>query len=336
MKKLKYLIGLVILIAIALWLIFLLKNPAPRTNKTEEIIIIPKGATLSSVADSLAHYDILRSKLTFKLAARLLGASTNIQPGSYRIAYGLTNTEIVSRLTGTAYAIIFEVTFPEGSHLRRVASIAKQKLGIDSVLFMKLVKDTAFIHSLGIPRAARTAEGYLFPETYRFYVSVSPQDLIKKMAEEWKAKISDSLLLEAKKMGFSVHEFMTFASIVEAEAERADERDTIAGVYWNRLKLGMKLDADPTVQYGLGLNRPVNADELLTPNSYNTYLNEGLPPGPINNPGKASIIAALHPAHHDKLYFVARRDGSGGHYFSKTMKEQEKAIRMSNRNEYGK
>ena len=332
-KLIKYLIGIILLIILALWLIFFWHNPASTTAKTEELIIVPKGASFSQVADSLSRYDLIRSKFTFKLAAKLVGSSSKLKPGSYRIAYGLTNTEIISRLTATEFAIIFEVTFPEGSHIRKVASIAKQKLGIDSVAFVTLCKDTAFIRTLGIPKEAKTVEGYLFPETYRFYVSVSPQELVKKMVAEWKEKVPDSLLRKAKELHFTTHQLMTFASIIEAEANRPDERDTIAGVYWNRLKIGMKLDADPTNQYGLELNRPITGAELRIPGKYNTYQNIGLPPGPINNPGKAAIIAALSPARHDKIYFVARRDGSGGHYFSRTPSEQSVAIRKSNANQ---
>jgi UPF0755 protein len=214
-----------------------------------------------------------------------------------------------------------------------VASIAKEKLGLDSAMIVRLARDTAFIHSAGVPNAARTAEGYLFPDTYRFYLMMTPQELLKRMVSRFHEVVSDSLLAGAKDLAMTPTQFLTFASIVEAEAQRADERDTIAGVYFNRLKIGMKLDADPTVQYGLGLSRPITHDDLLKDNPYNTYLNTGLPPGPINNPGKAAIVAALHPAHHDKLYFVARRDGSGGHYFSKNIAEQEKAIKQSNRNQ---
>jgi UPF0755 protein len=299
----------------------------------EEIVIIPKGATLSSVADSLAAKDLIRSKLLFKLAGKILGASKEIQAGSYRIEHGINNLEIISRLTSTSYAILFEITFPEGSNIRRVASIARQKLFLDSALFVKLAYDTTFLRSLGLPHEAKSAEGYLFPETYRLFVSVNAKELMTKMVGEWKQRVNDSLIKHAASLGLSTHRFMTLASIVEAEAQRADERDTIAGVYWNRLKINMKLDADPTVQYGLGLDRPITAAELRKENPYNTYMNVGLPPGPINNPGIAAIKATLNYAKHDKIFFVAKRDGSGGHYFAKTMAEQERNIRRSNKNE---
>jgi UPF0755 protein len=332
MKFIKYAtIGAIVLIGV-LYITFFLKNPA-KENAKEIYIIVPKGASLSSVSDSLAKYDLIRSKLLFKMAARILGTGSRLQPGSYRMAYGLSNTEIITRLTGSEFAILFEATFPEGSNIRRVASIAKEKLGLDSALFIKTASDTAFIHSLGIPREAKNAEGYLFPDTYRFYLMMTPQELVKRMIARWKEMLPDLLLARRKDLHLSVHELMTLASIVEAEAHLPAERDTIAGVYWNRLKIGMKLDADPTVQYGLGLSRPITHDDLFKENPYNTYLNIGLPPGPICNPGKPAVLAALAPAKHDKIYFVARGDGSGGHYFSHSSAEQEKMIRRSNRNE---
>ena len=323
---------LAVVVLLALYCLLLWKNPS-KENAKDIYILIPKGASVGSVADSLAKYDLIRFKLTFKIAARLVGAGSRLQPGSYRIAYGLSNTDIISRLTGTEFAILFEATFPEGSHIRRVASIAKEKLGLDSALFVRVANDTAFIHSLGVPHEAKTAEGYLFPDTYRFYLMMTPQELVKRMITRWKEMIPDSLLAKRKEMGLSVHSLMTLASIVEAEARLPQERDTIAGVYWNRLKIGMKLDADPTVQYGLGLSRQITHNDLLKDNPYNTYQSTGLPPGPICNPGRPAILAALHPAKHDKLYFVARGDGSGGHYFSRNGEEQGKAIRKSNKNE---
>jgi UPF0755 protein len=331
-KILKYIVVAAISLVAALYLIFFLKNSS-KENAKEIYVIVPKGSSVAAISDSLAKYDLLRSKLTFKLAARILGTGSRLQPGSYRIAYGLSNTEIISRLVGTEFAILFEATFPEGSHIRRIASIAKEKLGLDSAIFVRLASDTAFIHALGVPREAKTAEGYLFPDTYRFYLMMTPQELVKRMISRWKEVIPDSILSRRKSLGLSVHELMTLASIVESEAKLPSERDTIAGVYWNRLKMGMKLDADPTVQYGLGLSRPITHNDLFKENPYNTYLNVGLPPGPICNPGKAAILAALNPAKHDKIYFVARSDGSGGHYFSHSEAEQEKMISKSNRNE---
>lgn len=331
MKKiLLVFVGILIALALLGYVILFWNNPTYPEKNT--IVNIPKGSSVAAVADSLSAHHMIRSKLFFKLAARIEGAGSKIQPGSYRIAQGLSNAEIISRLTGTEFAIIFEITIPEGSSIRRIASIAKEKLGLDSSMIVKIAHDQAYIHGLGIPKEAKSAEGFLFPDTYRFFLLMTPQELVKRMIDRFNEVITDSLLA-TNQTKLSRYELITFASIVEAEARRPDERDTIAGVYLNRLKIGMKLDADPTIGYGLQLNRAVNHDDLLKENPYNTYQIVGLPPGPINNPGKAAIIAALHPAHHDKIYFVARRDGSGGHYFSKTIAEQQRMITLSNRNQ---
>jgi UPF0755 protein len=269
--------------------------------------------------------------MTFELAARTLGMAKKLHAGGYRIAYGLSNLEIVKRLTGTEYLLILEATFPEGITMYRAASIAHTKLSLDSAMFIQYATDTGFIHELGVPREAKTAEGYLFPDTYQFMLTADPKSLVTLMIRRWKRIVRDSLYDQSPKSR-PLHEVMTLASIVEAEARVPAERDTIAGIYANRLRIGMKLDADPSVQYGLHLTRPITHEDLLVPNPYNTYQNAGLPPGPICNPGAASIRAALSPVRHELLYFVARRDGSGGHFFGKTLDEQSHNIALARRN----
>lgn len=330
-KSLKLLAALAVVCVVSLYVIFFLPNPsAPGAPNVQ--LIVPRGAVVGAIADSLAAHGLIRSKLAFRLAARLLASAEKIQAGSYLIAYGLTNTEIVSRLTGREYAIVFEITIPEGSHIRRIASIASAKLGLDSARLVRLAHDAAFLKSLKLPPEAKSAEGYLFPDTYRFYVSLAPEELLRRMHARWSEMMRDSHLVRMRQLGLTTHELMTFASIVEGEAQAPEERDTIAGLYWNRLDRGMKLDADPTVKYGLALDRPITAAELRIDNPYNTYLHPGLPPGPINNPGVAAIKAVLYPAKHNKLYFVSRGDGSGRHFFSRTIAEHNRRIAESNWN----
>jgi|SRR5581483_8267325 len=314
----------------AVYYVFFLDNPG--RGHAEEIIGIPAGTSVAALTDTLAAHDLLRSRLAFQIAARTLGAAKKLHAGLYRIAPGLSNSEMIRRLTGSEYALILRATFPEGITIYRAASIAKEKLGLDSGIFMRFATDTAFIHSMGIPKSAHSAEGYLFPDTYEFLLSANPKGLVTRMIKQWKKIVFDSIY-EKSNEERSLQEIVTLASIVEAEAKLPAERDTIASVYLNRLKIGMPLDADPTVQYGLRLTRPITHTDLEVPNSYNTYKNAGLPPGPICNPGAASVRAVLHPAKTNYLYFVARRDGSGGHYFSRTMAEQERMIRLSNANE---
>jgi len=321
---------LFLFIAWTLYSIFFSSNP--KVSSKEEVIIVPKGATVAILTDTLEAHHIISSTTKFKIAAKLFGLGSKLQPGTYRIAYGLSNAEIIKRLTGGEYAMILQATFPEGLPMWRVAQIAHNKLGVDSLLFIQAVRDTQFIHSLGVPREAKTADGYLFPDTYKFFFSADPKSIVEIMITRWKNVVNDSLRTRAKQLGLSTHELMTFASIIEGEAKLKTERDTIAGVYWNRIKKNMLLQADPTVQYGLGLQRPVTHDDLEKSNPYNTYLNVGLPPGPICNPGKASVLAALNPTPHEFLYFVTRKDGTGGHYFSKTLDEQTRMITQSLKN----
>ncbi|MEO6940008.1 MAG: endolytic transglycosylase MltG [Candidatus Kapaibacterium sp.] len=321
---------LILAAVLGVYVLFFLKNPA--SDSPPVMIIIPKGASIQSVTDSLVEHHVLRFKWSFKWSARLMGASSKLHAGAYKVAYGLSNKDIVQRLTGTEFALVVQATFPEGLTIRKVSLIAKEKLGIDTTLFMRYATDTAFLHSIGVPKAARTAEGYLFPNTYQFILSADPKTLITRMVTKWKSVVTDSMRKKAQELELTIPELMTFASIVESEARLATERDTIAGVYWNRLDKDIKLDADPTVQYGLHLDRPITHEDLLAPNPYNTYTNKGLPPGPINSPGAAAIRAVLYPAKHNKFYFVARRDGSGGHFFSNSLDEQSRMINVAHRN----
>jgi UPF0755 protein len=317
---------------VAAYFIFFMKNPVQKNAKKEAQIIVPKGTTVAMLTDTLAKHGVIQSTGTFKIAASVLRLKNKLNAGGYRIAYGLNNAEIIKRLTGSEYALMLMATFPEGITALKASRIAANKLKLDSNMFRKLVQDTAFLREQGLPKEAKTAEGYLFPDTYQFFISADPKSLITLMIDRWEKIVSDSIRQEIKKRGMTVHEFMTLASIVEAEARVPSERDTIAGVYANRLRIGMKLDADPTVQYGHGLERPINGADVRRDNPYNTYLRKGLPPGPINNPGKAAIMATLNPAKHDFLYFVARRDGSGGHYFSKSINDQSRMIGVSRKN----
>jgi len=320
-------------ILFGVYYIFFLKNP--KTTQTEIVISIPRGMTVAALSDTLSAHGLLRSPFAFSLAARTLGTAKKLHAGLYRIAPGLSNSEIVRRLTGSEYALILRATFPEGITVYRAASIAREKLGLDSVIFLRFAFDSGFLHSLGVPHDVKSAEGYLFPDTYEFLLSADPKGLVMRMVKQWKKIAADSLYQKADSTPLTIEQVMTMASIVEAEAKLPRERDTIASVYLNRLRIGMALDADPTVQYGLHLTRPITHEDLLAPSSYNTYLNRGLPPGPICNPGAASIRAVLHPAASRYLYFVARRDGTGGHYFSRSLAEQERMINLAKSNASG-
>ena len=205
-----------------------------------------------------------------------------------------------------------------------IAKELDEKLGIKTHFFEDEVRNKNLLDKWGIQ--ADSFEGYLFPNTYQFNENESPSDIINVMVQEYKRNLSDVMLIQLSQIKMSEQEVLTLASIIEGEAIYDKERAIISGVYHNRLKKGMRLQADPTIQYILkdGPRRLLNRDlKIVSP--YNTYLNKGLPPGPINNPGIESIKAALFPAESDYLYFVAR--GDGYHTFSITEKQHNKAKR---------
>ena len=209
-----------------------------------------------------------------------------------------------------------------------MAYVLKKDALIDSANFVNLAFNKNFADSIGIGKTS--LEGYLLTGTYEFYEKSSVEEVISKMYDNFQKFLNDTLRARAAEIGFSIHEVLTLASIIKGETNNAEEMPKISGVYHNRLKIGMRLQADPTVQYLLkgGWRRLLNKDLLLN-SPYNTYKYTGLPPRPINNPGKDAILAALYPEDNNYLYFVA--DGKGKHNFSSSYKEHVKKV-----NEYRK
>jgi UPF0755 protein len=220
--------------------------------------------------------------------------------------------------------IEYEIVVPEGYNLYQIAwTLTGTPLISDPQEFIKLVKNKDYVHSLSID--ADTLEGYLFPDTYYLPKGIKLEDIPKKMVQRYKAVFDDSYRARADELGFTEQQIITLASIVEKEAKVASERKLISAVYHNRLKKGMRLQADPTAVYGTkAWVTNVTAQDLKRNSPYNTYRHKGLPPGPIANPGQGAILAALYPEPVDYLFFVAQGDGS--HYFSKDFGSHEKAI----------
>lgn len=215
-----------------------------------------------------------------------------------------------------------QVTLVEGIAAKDIASEFSRKMAIDSTRFSRYVFDSAFAAGHNIQ--ANNCEGYLFPETYRFNWGVSEREIIETLLREFNKSIPDSVYRKADEIGMTFHEIVTLASIIEGEAVLDEERASISSVYHNRLKKGMRLQADPTIQYIIpdGPRRLLTKD-LQIQSPYNTYRNNGLPPGPINNPGLKSIIAAAFPASESYLFFVAT--GDGHHTFTRTQAEHLEA-----------
>ncbi len=315
-------------------------SPGPDTPKAH--IYIPRGASLAAVADSLETRGVIGTAWTFRAYARVRGLAKKVRPGLYAFPLGERFSVIVGALaTGRTDDALF--TVPEGRSVREIADLAAAALRLahDSIRsairdsFLTAARDPALRAEFGIrvpPGAKEPLEGYLLPESYRVAFDDTPRELVKHMLRQFLSVWDSAADRKAAALGLSRHQVVTLASIVEGEAEFDPERRTIAGVYYNRIQKRMKLQADPTVIYAIRLtdNRPIHRvllRHLQTRSPYNTYQHPGLPPGPINNPGRASILAALDPQAHNLYYFVARPDGH--HMFSHNAREHGDSVRVA-------
>lgn len=300
-------------------------GPAPDARL--EQVSIPRGATLRAVSESLAAHQVIRHPGWFRVLARVRGAERKVQAGIYELRQG-ERTGTVIRILVEGRGKLVRFTVPEGETLLGVAALADQQLEIAVDSFLAATRDTVRLRAAGAE--GPSYEGWLHPETYLVPVEVVPEDLVDLMVRETVALWTPEREARRDSMGLTRLEVLTLASIVEGEALVNDERPVIAGVYLNRLRLRMPLQADPTVQYGMELATGARKPRLLTKDykfdsPYNTYLFPGLPPGPINSPGTASIDAVLNPASVPYLFFVAGPDRR--HIFSRTYREHLVAIR---------
>ena len=296
----------------------------PQGNPYDSVkVTIPKGASLKEVSATLLNYNIIRNERSFLLAVKTLGYEKDIPAGRFKLLEASTNFEIIDQLVN-GIQVNKRVTILEGWTIDVIAEELHEKIGIDQDEFKTASSNELLLWKWGI--SEKTVEGYLFPNTYLFSEEEDIQDIIGRMINEYKQRITVEFRDRMKELGMEENEIITLASIIEGEAIYDSERSVISGVYHNRLNIGMRLQADPTIQYIIkdSPRRLLNKD-LKIKSPYNTYLNNGLPPGPINNPGIESIKAALYPADIDYIYFVAR--GDGYHTFSRTKDEHNKAKR---------
>ena len=292
-----------------------------------KVVTIPRGASFRTAVDSLSSSHAIRSPWLFQIAGRLMGYTKTIKTGKYLFVSGQSNYDILRDIRVGKSRLVIQVTIPEGWRMEQMARRYMHEIGIDSEKFMAFCHDSVFLHDHGIE--SNSLEGYLMPETYAFYWQTDEREILERMLDGFKHFYNDTLRERQTEMKTTQQEILTLASIVEAESSVDDERPVIAGVYWNRLKKRMRLEADPTVQYALGEGKKLNHRDLDFNSPYNTYRHYGLPPGPINNPGKSSIRAALFPQQSEYLYFVAT--GFGGHHFSKNFNEHQKNINKYHR-----
>jgi len=321
---------LVVVVVVAMagfgwWVRGRLNTPFRDFAGEEVFVSIPQGSSVASIGNRLVAAGVLPDPWTFRLAARFTGADRRLQAGEYRFAGESTPLVVMERLAaGDVYSL--GLTFPEGLTVSEMAeTFARSGLGTAKD-FIGAASDPLLVAERG--SGLRSLEGYLFPDTYPTPRTASADDIVHAMLARFDQVFTPELRALATERGWSVHQALTLASLVEKETARADERPIVAAVYLNRLKIDMPLQCDPTVVYALMLARRwdgnIRKADLQTSSPYNTYRVRGLPPGPIASPGRASIEAALKPADVPYLYFVSRNDGS--HVFAATLAEHNRNV----------
>ena len=324
MKQFLFILSIVPIVCIlgACTGIFIFNRPTGVGKKEVEI---RHGSTVKQISQQLYQKRLIHSPRLLQFLAQLNGSSRRLKAGIHPLNGQMTTWEVLLELERSR-DITQNVTVPEGLEKKQVAAILSEKLNLDQKKLLLLMNSATFSKVLSVQ--AKDLEGYLFPETYNFPTTVSEQQVLRRMVEHCRAVFDERLQNRARELEMSIHEVITLASIIEGETSWDSERDTIAAVYHNRLKKGMRLQADPTVQYALpGEPRRLFYKDYEYDSPYNTYRHAGLPPGPINSPGRASIVAALFPADVNYLYFVAT--GKGGHIFTRTLQEHKAATRRT-------
>ncbi len=315
-------LGLFLLVAggFGAWYALYVTTPAPGSG--EVTVVIPRGAGVRQIGAILAEHQLIVNDIRFLMLARLTHAGTRLQAGEFSIPRGLRPAEVLD-LLARAKAVQHPVTIPEGLTMEEVAAVFADKGWVSREKFLALCRDPAFVHHLGLQQDR--LEGYLFPDTYALMRGKSGAKyiitrMVRRFFQVWNE------IAVRKKSSLTRHQIVTLASIVEKETANPAERPLIARVFLNRLHRSMRLQSDPTVIYGLpAFNGNLTRKDLRRATLYNTYVIDGLPPGPICNPGRAAMEAVLNPADSAALYFVSKNNGS--HQFSTTLKEHNQAVR---------
>lgn len=303
-------------------------SPVDPSSTDTQVVEIPRGATVRQIAEDLERRGLIQNAWAMLLFLRHRGDGARLQAGEYALSPAMSLEDIVEKLM-RGEVITYPITIPEGYTVRQVRDLLVARGWADPERLDALlgaVQDGRPALAAEFPFLPEVAgrpdplEGYLFPDTYRFPRGVTEKEILRAMLARFALEVTPEVGVRLAELGWTVDQAVILASIIEKEARLAEERPIISGVYHNRLRIGMKLDADPTVLYALGNpDQPLLLRDLDLASPYNTYRNAGLPPGPIANPGAASLQAALYPAEVPYFFFVARPDGS--HVFARTYQE---------------
>lgn len=317
-------IGLFFLIVVFLSLGFglFLVSPADKGG-SDQVFIVKEGSSLKEVAADLEKTGLITNKTLFVLWTRVKGYGKDIRAGEYSLSPGMAPVQMIEILR-KGLVILHPVTIPEGFTRDQIADALAAKGLAGKRRFLELTQDKALLRQYGI--SGPSFEGYLFPDTYHFSRGTPALAILDTMVKRFKQVVAP-LMEVSQGTGMKFEEVVILASIVEKETGRPEERPLIASVFLNRLRLGMRLESDPTVIYGMeNFDGDLKKKDLADKTPYNTYVIHGLTPGPIANPGLESIKAVMNPARTDYLYFVSKNDGS--HHFSKTLAEHNRAVEM--------
>ncbi|MGC8765427.1 MAG: endolytic transglycosylase MltG [Brevinematia bacterium] len=296
-------------------------------NNSDVLFEIKKGENFSSVVKRLKEERIVSNPFLFRWQARITGSLHKLKFGIYQIKAHESYSSVIKKFyNGKSFAV--NLTIPEGYNIFEIAELLESKNLIKKELFLSELKNPELLRYLNLPPSA-SMEGYLFPDSYSIPLNYSGYQIVKIFLDRFKEIVNEEILNMIRKRGLNLKEILTMASIIEKEAKFDFEKPIISGVYYNRIRKGYRLQADPTLIYALMLDNKYDGNirkrDFEYDSRYNTYKHFGLPPGPICNPGKTSILAAIFPADVEYLYFVAKPDGT--HHFSKTLEEHNKAVR---------
>src|SRR6266568_1591106 len=286
------------------------------------IVEVPPHLGLLGIARRLDEAGVIRSPFGFALLALVQGRARSLKAGEYEVPQGSNTFAVLSLLEG-GKVLKHTVLLREGSTLAELAHAVESEGLATAADVIRVGQDPLFLRTLEIP--ASSVEGYLFPDSYQFVKGATPEEILERMVTRMRTQLSPALLKAAEERGFNAHQLLTLASIIEREAVVPSELPLISAVFWNRLKVDMPLQADPTVQYATGKGRQaLTRDDLIVDHPYNTYRRPGLPPGPIANPGLLAIRAAVNPARVNYLYFVAMDERR--HQFSQSLNDHNEAV----------